>query len=101
MKLVALAAALLVSTAATAAAPRHVTIPLGETRALTLPEEVSKVELTREGVIEVKRNPGGTLTLQPIATGKTRLHLRTESNAEVELLVFVTSAGGVEFIQTP
>lgn len=89
----------LVAASATFAAPRHVSIPLGETRALTVPEEVATVEVTNPDVLEVKTSAGGKVTLEPRTTGKTKIHLRTESDAHVELLVFVTSGGSVELLQ--
>lgn len=93
-----IAAATLLFATASFAVPRHVSIPLGETRAVTLPEKVASIEVSNPDVLQVRTVSAGRLSLEPQTTGKTRVYLTTESNAEVELLVFVTSGGDVEVL---
>lgn len=97
MKSLVAVAALLISSASFAL-PRHVSIPLGETRSVTIPERIATIEVSNPDVLHVRTKSDGRLTLEPQTTGKTRVYLTTESNAEVELVVFVTSGGDVEVL---
>jgi Flp pilus assembly secretin CpaC len=78
---------------------KHLSLPLGETRSITLPEKVANIEVTDPAVLKAKKQSNGTVLLSPLSTGKAKVHLRTVGNAEVDLLVFVTSGGDVEIIR--
>ena len=78
---------------------KHLSVPLGETRSITLPEKVSKIEVADPAVVEVKKQSNGTVLLSPLSTGKSKVHLRTVGDAQVDLMVFVTSGGDVEIIR--
>ncbi len=78
---------------------KHLSLPLGETRSITLPERVASIEVTDPAVLNVKKQSNGTVLLSPLSPGKSKVHLRTVGDAEVDLLVFVTSGGDVEIIR--
>jgi Flp pilus assembly secretin CpaC len=76
----------------------QLSMPLGQTRSVNLSERVASIEVSDPSVLRAERRADGSVLLSPIATGKARVELRTSGDVQVNLLVYVTTGGHVEFI---
>lgn len=85
----AVAAALSLSSIALAAQPKRVAMPVGQTTTLAMPAPVSKVTVEDPSLVEVTQR-GRNVVLVARSTGTTQVTVRT-AEGELQLSVYVAA----------
>lgn len=95
MKLTSLIAAAVLMIGTVAQAATQLSVNVGQRKVVAISQKVSKVTVSDQGIVEVRQQGSGSVSLVGKGSGKAHVQLRTVDGVEVDLVVHVTEGGDI------